>query len=99
MMRRRAPTGPPRPRLKCQGFWRRALAKCKKSEMPWRSSDGRSSRVKRDNDLPRWPTLIELDGDVRVTRLTPKFRTSRTQVVCAKCGSQGNKIDVRPNWK
>ena len=20
-------------------------------------------------------------------------------VVCAKCGSRGNKIDVRPNWK
>jgi hypothetical protein len=21
------------------------------------------------------------------------------KVVCAKCGSRGNKIDVRPNWK
>ena len=21
------------------------------------------------------------------------------RVVCAKCGSRGNKIDVRPNWK
>jgi hypothetical protein len=23
----------------------------------------------------------------------------RSRVVCAKCGSRGNKIDVRPNWK
>jgi hypothetical protein len=23
----------------------------------------------------------------------------RSHVVCAKCGSRGNKIDVRPNWK
>ena len=21
------------------------------------------------------------------------------RVICAKCGSRGNKIDVRPNWK
>jgi hypothetical protein len=26
----------------------------------------------------------------------PSFRS---RVVCAKCGSRGNKIDVRPNWK
>jgi hypothetical protein len=23
----------------------------------------------------------------------------RSRVKCAKCGSRGNKIDVRPNWK
>ena len=26
-------------------------------------------------------------------------RRFRSRVVCAKCGSRGNKIDVRPNWK
>jgi len=25
--------------------------------------------------------------------------TEVQRVVCAKCGSRGNKIDVRPNWK
>ena len=23
----------------------------------------------------------------------------QSRVICAKCGSRGNKIDVRPNWK
>src|SRR5208337_2329897 len=23
----------------------------------------------------------------------------KSRVVCSKCGSRGNKIDVRPNWK
>jgi hypothetical protein len=23
----------------------------------------------------------------------------KSRVVCAKCGSRGNRIDVRPNWK
>jgi hypothetical protein len=29
-------------------------------------------------------------------REVPSFHP---RVVCAKCGSRGNKIDVRPNWK
>ena len=36
----------------------------------------------------------------RATRVrdteVPSFRS---RVKCAKCGSRGNKIDVRPNWK
>jgi hypothetical protein len=34
----------------------------------------------------------------RSIRPTPK-PWFRSRVVCAKCGSRGNKIDVRPNWK
>jgi hypothetical protein len=29
----------------------------------------------------------------------PEIPYFKSRVVCAKCGSRGNKIDVRPNWK
>jgi hypothetical protein len=47
------------------------------------------------NDACRHTTLIDVSSypaDIEV----PWFRT---RVVCANCGSRGNKIDVRPNWK
>jgi hypothetical protein len=47
------------------------------------------------NDACRHTALIDVSSypaDVEV----PSFRS---RVVCAKCGSRGNKIDVRPNWK
>ena len=46
------------------------------------------------NDACRHIALIDVSksADTEV----PSFRS---RVVCAKCGSRGNKIDVRPNWK
>jgi hypothetical protein len=41
--------------------------------------------------LPRIP-----DGDNLLRVRVPSFGR---RVVCAKCGSGGNHIDVRPNWK
>ena len=46
------------------------------------------------NDACRHQGLVDASGyaDTEV----PWFRS---RVKCAKCGSRGNKIDVRPNWK
>jgi hypothetical protein len=47
------------------------------------------------NDACRHVALIEVWSYAPDTEI-PYFRS---RVVCAKCGSRGNKIDVRPNWK
>ena len=47
------------------------------------------------NDACRHTALIDVSSYPAETEV-PWFRT---RVVCAKCGSRGNKIDVRPNWK
>ena len=46
--------------------------------------------------MPAWHTaLIDVSKYPSDTEV-PWFRS---RVVGAKCGSRGNKIDVRPNWK
>ena len=47
------------------------------------------------NDACRHTALIDVSSYPADTEV-PWFRS---RVVCAKCGSRGNKIDVRPNWK
>jgi hypothetical protein len=47
------------------------------------------------NDACRHTALIEVWSYPAETEI-PYFRS---RVACAKCGSRGNKIDVRPNWK
>jgi hypothetical protein len=47
------------------------------------------------NDACRHVALIDVSGYPADTEV-PSFRS---RVVCAKYGSRGNKIDVRPNWK
>jgi hypothetical protein len=47
------------------------------------------------NDACRHQALIDVSNYPAETEV-PYFRS---KVVCAKCGSRGNKIDVRPNWK
>jgi hypothetical protein len=47
------------------------------------------------NDVCRHTALIDFWSYTAETEI-PYFRR---HVVCAKCGSRGNKIDVRPNWK
>ena len=47
------------------------------------------------NDACRRVALIDVSAYPAETEV-PSFRP---RVVCAKCGSRGNKIDVRPNWK
>jgi hypothetical protein len=47
------------------------------------------------NDACRHTALIDVSSYLAETEV-PYF--SR-KVVCAKCGSRGKKIDVRPNWK
>jgi hypothetical protein len=47
------------------------------------------------NDACRHTALIDVWSYPAETEI-PYFRR---YVVCAKCGSRGNKIDVRPNWK
>jgi hypothetical protein len=47
------------------------------------------------NDACRHVALIDVWNYPAETEI-PYFRS---RVVCAKCGSRGNKIDVRPNWK
>jgi hypothetical protein len=47
------------------------------------------------NDACRHTALIDVWSYPAETEI-PYFRR---HVVCAKCGSRGNKIDVRPNWK
>jgi hypothetical protein len=47
------------------------------------------------NDACRHVALIDVSSHPAETEV-PSFRS---RVVCAKCGSRGNKIDVRPNWK
>src|ERR1700724_1223680 len=47
------------------------------------------------NDACRHVALIDVSSYPADTEV-PWFRT---RVKCAKCGSHGNKIDVRPNWK
>jgi hypothetical protein len=47
------------------------------------------------NDACRHVALIDVWSYPAETEI-PYFRS---HVVCAKCGSRGNKIDVRPNWK
>ena len=47
------------------------------------------------NDACRHVALIEVWSYPAETEI-PYFKS---RVVCAKCGSRGNKIDVRPNWK
>ena len=37
--------------------------------------------------------------DVRSYPVDTEMPSFRPCVVCAKCGSRGNHIDVRPNWK
>ena len=46
-------------------------------------------------------TLVADDGETPIGSLFVVDAEDRTRsrVVCAKCGSRGNKIDVRPNWK
>ena len=46
------------------------------------------------NDACRHTALIDVRSYPAETEI-PHFRS---HVVCAKCGSRGNKIDVRPNW-
>jgi hypothetical protein len=47
------------------------------------------------SDACRHQALIGVSSYPAETEL-PSFGR---RVVCAKCGSRGNKIDVRPNWK
>ena len=47
------------------------------------------------NDACRHVALIDVSAYPAETEV-PSFRP---RVACAKCGSRGNKIDVRPNWK
>ena len=47
------------------------------------------------NDACRHTSLIDVSSYPADTEV-PYFRH---QVVCAKCGSRRNKIDVSPNWK
>ena len=47
------------------------------------------------NDACRHVALIDVSSYPADTEV-PWFCS---RVVCAKCGSRGNKIDVRPNWK
>ena len=47
------------------------------------------------NDACRHQGLVEVSGYPADTEV-PWFRS---RVKCSKCVSQGNKIDVRPNWK
>jgi hypothetical protein len=47
------------------------------------------------NPACRHEALIDVSSYPADTEV-PWFRTS---VVCAKCGSRRDKIDVRPNWK
>jgi hypothetical protein len=47
------------------------------------------------NDACRHEGLIDVSSYPADSEV-PWFRS---RVVCAKCGSRGNKIDVRPNWK
>jgi hypothetical protein len=47
------------------------------------------------NDACRHTALIEVWSYPAETEI-PYFRS---RVVCARCGSRGNHIDVRPNWK
>jgi hypothetical protein len=47
------------------------------------------------DDGCRRAALIDVSNYPAETEV-PYFRS---KVVCAKCGSRGNKIDVRPNWK
>jgi hypothetical protein len=47
------------------------------------------------SDACRHTALIDVSSYPAETEV-PSFRP---RVVCAKCGSRGNKIDVRPNWK
>jgi hypothetical protein len=47
------------------------------------------------NDACRHQGLVDVSGypaDTEVPSFSPR-------VVCAECGSRGNKIDVRPKWK
>ena len=46
------------------------------------------------NDACRHQALIDVSSYPADTEV-PYFRN---KVVCAKCGSRGHKIDVRPNW-
>jgi hypothetical protein len=47
------------------------------------------------NDTCRHTALIDVSSFPAGTEI-PSFGR---RVVCDKCGSRGNKIDVRPNWK
>jgi hypothetical protein len=47
------------------------------------------------SDACRHTALIDVSRYSADTEV-PWFRS---RVICAKCGSRGNKIDVRPNWK
>jgi hypothetical protein len=47
------------------------------------------------NDACRHQGLVDVSGYPEDTEV-PRFRS---RVKCAKCGSRGNKIEVRPNWK
>ena len=47
------------------------------------------------NDACRHRGLVDVSGYPADTEV-PWFRS---RVKSAKCGSRGNKIDVRPNWK
>ena len=47
------------------------------------------------NDACRHVALIEVWSYPPETEI-PYFKK---HVVCSKCGSRSNKIDVRPNWK
>jgi hypothetical protein len=47
------------------------------------------------HDACRHQALIDVSSYPADTEV-PSFRS---RVVCAKCGSRGNKIDVRLNWK
>ena len=47
------------------------------------------------SDACRHTALVDVSSYPAETEM-PYFRS---RVVCAKCGSRGNKIDVRPNWK
>ena len=47
------------------------------------------------NDACRHLALIDVANHAAETEV-PWFRS---RAVCVKCGSRGNKIDVRPNWK
>ena len=47
------------------------------------------------NDACRHTALIDVSAYPAETEVA----SFRSRVVCAKCGSRGHKIDVRPNWK
>jgi hypothetical protein len=47
------------------------------------------------NDTCRHTALIDVSSYPAETEVP----YVRSRVVCASCGSRGNKIDVRPNWK